>query len=255
MVFGQPVYPSLPAAYEVNIESNLLTRNLTWNLREYQDKNAGFSRYDIVTGQGNFTIIEDHNQMITYNITNGTSCTVGTLTANTTFLPAWIDTATDILRLGNMTYVGTATVRGVPCNQWQTQLTYRNGSFNLNVQTFFAVDYWGYSNTNWGQKPMRAILNGTGGRNGTFSFYSYQEFVNFVPQPPLSSTWDAPQFCFSIPQQILNTIRSASGAALATGMFFFGLFVGLIGTSVSIWIYCRRRQARFDQFKNNTTTN
>jgi len=251
MVFRQPTYPSLPVAYEVNIESNLLTRNITWNLRECQDKNAGFSRYDIVNGRGNFTIIEDHNKMIQYNITNGTSCTVNSLSPNTTFLPPWIDTATDILRLGNMTYVGTSIVRGVPCNQWQTQLSVRNGTFFLNVQTFFAVDYWGYSNTNWGQKPMRAILNGT---NGNFTFLSYQEFVNFIPQPPLTSTWEPPAFCFSIPQQILNNLKSSSGAALATGMFFFGLIVGLVGTSVSIWIYCRRRQARFDQFKNNTST-
>jgi len=254
-VFGQPSYPSLPPAYEVNIEANLLTRNLTWNLREYQDSNVGFSRYEVVNGQGSYVIIEDHNKGISYNITNGTSCSTGTLTANTTFLPQWISTATDILRLGNMTFQGTASIRGVPCNQWQTQLTRGNGSRTITIQTFFAVDYWGYFNSNWGQKPMRAIINGTGSRgNSTFNFVSYQEFINFVPQPPIASTWVPPQMCFNLGTQVVNAIQTPAGASLAAGMFFFGLFFGIIVTGISIWIYCKKRQARFDQFKNNTTS-
>jgi len=252
-VFGQPAYPTLPLAYEVNIESNFVSRNLTWNLREYQDQTKGFSRYEVINGMGYYVIIEDHNKGIIYNITNGNTCTSNPLTSNTTFLPSWISTATDILRMGNMTYVGTATVRGVPCNQWQTQIVRRNGTRIINIQTFFAVDYWGYSNSNWGQKPMRAMFNGTGfTSSGTpYTFTSYQEFVNFVPQPPLPDVWVPPAACFNLPQNIFNTAQTAAGAALAAGMFFFGLLIGIIATGVSIWIYCKKRQARFDQFKTS----
>jgi len=252
-VFSQPAYPSLPTAYEVNIEANLIGRNVTWNLREYQDSSVGFSRYEIVNGQGYTIIIEDHNQNIAYNITNNTVCTTSTLTPNTTFLPSFIETATDIFRLGNMTYQGTASVRGVPCNVWQTQLTRRNGSLVLSIQTYFAVDWWGYSNSNWGQKPMRALINGTGvNSQGTpMTFTSYQEFVNFVPQQPLPSTWVPPSICFNLGTQVLSTIQTKAGASLAAGMFFFGLFFGILVTGLSIWFYCKKRQARFDQFKSS----
>jgi len=150
-----------------------------------------------------------------------------------------------------MTFVGTAMVRGVPCNQWQVVFSRRNGTWTIAIQTYFAVDYWGYSNTNWGQKPMRAIINGTNS-NGSMSFVSYLEFVNFVPTAPIPATWAIPMICLGIGGQIFGTLGTPAGKALATGMFFFGLFFGIIATGVSIWIYCKRRQSRFNQFNSQT---
>jgi len=261
IAYAQPPLPKLPSAFSVDIEANIIPQMTTLNLMENYNFNLGMVRYDINNAQQSVIVIEDFIRNKSYTIQNN-NCTIAPLTSANQVLPSNARSTEDLLNFGakyNYTYSGVMTVRGVPCDSWISLFSYTdpNGTnHTLQLQYFFTVSTWGFRAQNVTTKPMRAILNGTRTyTNGTnYGVYNYYEFVNFVGYPPLTTQFTLPDACLPLVNKIVNLLGTSHGQSLAAGMFFLGLFLGILFTAVSIWIYCRRRQQRLEKFRRDPST-
>jgi len=264
------VLPRLPSAFIVDIEANLLELNLTINIREFFDIPAGWARYEFLTlNTYNYTII-DLTQKLSYTVVNESTCLV-TNEVPDTFATA--ESAEDILLFGdkyNETYLGVFTVRGIPCDSWisygnyiDTGTALPNGTVvgggnlhNFSIQYYFSVSSWGFRSGNTTQKPMRAVLTGTvTSPSGSVRYINHNyEFLSFIGRAPLDPVFTLPIVCVGVSQQVIRILQSSAGAGLATGMFFLGLFLGVLFTALSIWVYCRRRQIARDRLARTGET-
>jgi len=261
---GEPTLPKLPNAFLVNVEANLIDQNKTENLREFYDFNIGWSKLEINYFDSFTHYYNDLNNKQTWIVVNGQTCEKKPITSSRNFN---IRSTADLMVFGdqfNETYVGVEEIRGVPCDKWLTSFNFvdqgfvlpngtliNNGTvYNFNLTYYFTVESWGFRSLNVTRKPMRAFLYGTKTtvNNVTTIINHYYEFVNFVPRAPLAETFALPTVCVGISDQVLTVLKSKAGAGLATGMFFLGLFIGIIGATLSIWVYCKRRQAQRDRF-------
>jgi len=262
------VLPRLPSAFIVDIEANLLDLNLTINFREYFDLPAGFARYESLTPSTyNYTIL-DLNQKLAYNVVNESICTISPEIPDT-FANA--QSAEDLLLFGDKfseMYLGTSTVRGVPCDTWISYSNYTdpgttlaNGTVvnagdyhNFSIQYYFSSSSWGFRSGNLTQKPMRAILSGSiTSLSGAIRYYYHNyEYTSFVARTPIEPVFVLPTVCVPVSTQVIRILQSSSGAGLAAGMFFLGLFLGILFTALSIWIYCRRRQMARDKLAKSS---
>jgi hypothetical protein len=263
-VVAQPPLPTLPSGFLLNIEANFIDQNKTLNQREYYDFVVGKARIEVNTADAYTHYFVDFNKKQVHVVVNGQTCDVLPSSA-ITGRAFQIRSTSDLLVFGdkyNETYIGVSEVRGVPCDTWQTQFgfvdngtTLANGTtvnagtiYNFTLTYFWSVESWGFR-SNVTRKPMRAILNGTKYPVGASpaTILHYYELVNFVPRNPPPEVFDLPTPCVGIPNQLVNIVKTAAGASLATGMFFLGLFIGIIASCVSIWVYCRRRQMQRDR--------
>eukprot|EP01116_Phalansterium_solitarium_P024725 TRINITY_DN9141_c0_g1_i1.p1 TRINITY_DN9141_c0_g1~~TRINITY_DN9141_c0_g1_i1.p1 ORF type:complete len:334 (+),score=109.98 TRINITY_DN9141_c0_g1_i1:100-1101(+) len=231
--------PILPNQYLVSLEANIKSSNTSLNMREYYDLPNGRARYELNT-QDNYTwIIVDFRTSSYYQVINMQSCQKLSYTAGSTdFLPSGYRPLEILSTYGDMStaaFVGVDEVRGVPCNVWQTHVQYSDGPFNLtthslNITYYYALPAWNFGIvTNMTMKPMRIMLTGTRSFPGQPTFYvnNYYELINFVPRAPLPALFEVPDECLPVSESVFRIIYTSSGAGLAAGMFFIGLFVGM----------------------------
>jgi len=259
---ADPPLPVLPPQFQVTMEANILQLETTYSQVEYYDFINQKARYEIETVGSSVVIIEDFKTKLAYNITNGVCYSREPITA----LGGSIRSTNDLLMFGkeyNETYMGVSTVRGVPCDGWISEISYISNSTDvppkpihhiLTLQFYFTVESWGFREENVTRKPMRALLNGTRiYSDGTrYNITNYYEFVDFVAKPAASSLFVEPVLCGTVVVpglvSVWDVVNQPEGAGLVAGMFFLGLFIGIIAMAIVYAVKRRReRQRNFNQ--------
>jgi hypothetical protein len=244
------------------MEANILQLETTYSQVEYYDFINKKARYEIETVSSSVVILEDFATNLAYNITNGICYNKEPIAA----LGGSIHSTNDLLMFGkeyNETYIGVSTVRGVPCDGWISDISYVSNSTDtppkiihhiLTLQFYFTVESWGFREENVTRKPMRALLNGTRiYSDGTrYPITNYYEFVDFVAKAAPTSLFVEPVLCGTVVVpglvNIWGIVTQPEGAGLVAGMFFLGLFIGIIAMAIVYAVKRRReRQRNFNQ--------
>jgi len=248
---ANPPLPVLPNQFIVDVEANIIDQNLTLSQIEYYDFTNLRSRFEINTLNSETVILEDIKNNKAFNVTNGICVSDGPLNNFT----ASLRTVNQLLQFGaeyNETYVGVSNVRGVPCNSWISNILYTSGSVvhNLTLQFYFTVPSWGFREENVTTKPMRATLIGTRTYPNTTVYLvnHYYEFINFIAKQPDETLFAYPVACgYNVPKFVelfYGFATTPEGAGLVAGMFFFGLFLGIIIMGIIFVVKRRRERAR-----------
>ena len=192
-----PRLPTFPNQFFVEIEANVLHRNLTLHVTEYYDNINERGRIETYSESfNNVTIVNYITMEVSHimTINDSKSCFAAPLSANSSRFArslfgaqfdngtAHIVTPSQFLRFGeeyNETYIGMEMVRGIPCHRWQSCNTSEGSLTNYTIDYYFTVADW-----TPGMVPVQIVVNGTRPNNGTIhQVFNVYSFVNFRPGP------------------------------------------------------------------------
>eukprot|EP01118_Nematostelium_gracile_P002794 TRINITY_DN1310_c0_g1_i1.p1 TRINITY_DN1310_c0_g1~~TRINITY_DN1310_c0_g1_i1.p1 ORF type:complete len:305 (-),score=78.71 TRINITY_DN1310_c0_g1_i1:55-915(-) len=263
LVSCEPTFPIIPPAYMVDIEANLLETNQTFDMLQYYDATSQMMRNEINTLDGYTATIIDLKAKTQTVVENGEKCTGPTKLPESSYLNVRSVSQLLLLDQGfNYTYLGSEfVVRGVPCDSWITSISFTTNATTNGTQTrgpffhqisfqyFFTVESWGFRAANATRKLVRVTMIGNRTHDSEIHQFNHNyEFINFVARTPPKTVFELPSDCLDIKNQVSRVLYSKSGAGVAAGMFFLGLFIGAGICGLSIWIYCRRRQQTSRRF-------
>lgn len=170
-----PPIPSLPDQFSTIIEGNIVQSNYTALVAEYYDNPGNRGRFEYVIQE---TDIESGVAIYDYNLgeaflipdrERNVSCGVQLLTnfSDSIFGITYVNgsvhigTVTQLFQVApneSAKYLGVDSVRGIPCNHWQTCHVYVNNSYTLDYY-FASTSDWKYAFS--GESvPIQIELNG-----------------------------------------------------------------------------------------------
>jgi len=193
-----PPFPDFPSDWSATIETTDVERGFTYVFQEIYSQTLNKIRLDVHSFGTDRIIVTDASSGSTTIITpsNG-SCQARnfgrglnwiTQEDNTTLL-----TTAQMLHFlpqNNITYVpGFVSVRGIPCEVWQTSVEFSTPRFNMSfdVEFYFPVNAWLVGREDYHRMLKRVYMNGT--RNGE-PFEMYDEYVNFRPRTVFPSLFE-----------------------------------------------------------------
>jgi len=246
-----PAFPKLPMAYSVIVEASIIEDNYSVVMQEYVDFNISSVKFEIQESDENVEYLLDYKKNLIYTVSpNRITCVTSPLNSSTlASLNLW--TPTDLLSWGSQygatpVYQGVSTIRGILCDSWLVSVNVSGGAvwYSFNLQYYFSVANF-TENFNATTIPMRATLTGYERyANGSQSpIYHNYEFVGYFNTPPLASEFTIS--CGLVQETIFvvqNILSTTAGAGLAAGMFFLGLFIGLIAMGVGAYAFRRREK-------------
>ncbi|XP_012937440.1 uncharacterized protein LOC101860651 [Aplysia californica] len=195
-----PPLPTLANQYSMRVEANIAQKSMTVEVEEHYDA-PGERAAVTLTSNGNTVVsVFDFKQAKRYDIYQNGSCTtreptldyLGFMRRGTDGRPA-LTTVNQVFRFGRsfqQTYVGTATVRGIPTNHWTSCQEWPALGAKFQLDYYFShPDYETASGLT--QIPVRAVLNGSAHNFGMFhehlrgnhSFVHIYDFLSYRSGP------------------------------------------------------------------------
>ena len=238
-----PPIPELPGQFSAVVEANIVQWNRTILVREYFDEvgNRGRLEVNFNSTRGNQVGIYDYNLGEIFLIPNpftGDGCGVQLISQSTRLLRVFgfelvngsvhIGSVSHFFRLdGNVTarYMGVETVRGIPCNRWQTCVI-RSSNNSYTVDYYFSTDDWSFTaNPSGGPIPVQVVLTASLNTSPLSYFYHIYTFVDFVSGPN-----SVPDEVFMVPTGLACTGR-IPGQPLPTLPDFFSAYIEVVTPS------------------------
>eukprot|EP00057_Strongylocentrotus_purpuratus_P012055 XP_011666529.1 PREDICTED: uncharacterized protein LOC580499 [Strongylocentrotus purpuratus] len=198
--YDGPPLPTLPSQYRLKVEVTIVNKGYSFILEEFYDavNNRGASishRGDNSTHYTSYDYGLNQTVEVTTDHASGTSsCNVRDFGRFSLFGfhiengTGHINGTDAIFRFGeefNETYMGVATVRGIPANHWQRCI------YNPDSNHTFRLDFY-FSNASFHLQsgpnaiPLRATINGSGISRRTqekYNFYHNYEYLEVEPGP------------------------------------------------------------------------
>ena len=239
--------PSLPDQFSTVIEGNIAQFNSSFIIAELYDDPGNRGRFEFIigqTGQKEVAIFDydDGEAFLIPDARGGTACGVRSLTDSSEFVnrsfgithvngSVHIGTVTNLFQLAlneSAVYYGVETVRGIPCNHWQTCHVLENNSYTLDYY-FVATEDWQYVFS--GETiPVQIKLSGT--RiidNGTLDVMDHvYSYIAFQSGPDA-----VPDSAFQVPTGLPCKGRLA-GKDLPTAPPFFSMLIETLDNPNSI---------------------
>jgi hypothetical protein len=151
--------PTLPSQFSTVVEANLLNSNEEVIVREYFDEIKNRGRLELTTPRYDGYALFDYDLQEIFllpDFDTEEDCVVRKIAQSDTFVmntfgfrlqngSVHIGTVSDYFQLANTSailYLGEESVRGIPCNHWQTCTVSNNGSYLIDY-------YFSRADTNW----------------------------------------------------------------------------------------------------------
>ncbi|KAL4219181.1 hypothetical protein ACF0H5_021763 [Mactra antiquata] len=196
-----PPLPRLQDQFTMNIEANIVQKNLTMNFVEYYDYNGNKGRIDWYnrTGGDKLYTIMDFSRKESWMVFSNHTCRF--LKTNSSHVKmsfmvgedsSHIKTVKQLLYFGEdlgEIYVGTSQVRGIITNHWRTcvKIPATDGRFTLDYYFSKASGY--FIDGKEVEIPVRAVINGTGksmrspNSSAIHTFYHIYDFYDVKYRP------------------------------------------------------------------------
>ncbi|XP_060077531.1 uncharacterized protein LOC132557063 [Ylistrum balloti] len=189
-----PQLPTLPGDFETRVEANIQDKGFSMTAREYFSDLENKATVKLIRDGDITTLLFDYaNNQLFYVKDN--RCQIGNLSADPNTMlfgddmvkgvPHIVTTraALHFLKSNGQVYKGTAVVRGITTDHWQTCLQWPK------LNSTFILDYY-FTTTSWvdpvafPQIPVRAVATGTQilGSGRAVNFTHTYEYVDFWPQ-------------------------------------------------------------------------
>ena len=174
-------FPTLPTQFSTVVEANLLSSNVQFSVREYFDEIENRGRLEIATQGPNSSYegyaLFDYDSQELFRLPDfdtGEDCGVQKITQSEPFVTmtfgfrlqngsVHLGTVSNYFQIANTSsvlYLEPESVRGIPCNHWQTCTVLNTGSYTIDY-------YFSRNDTDWTSAygddpvPVQIIINGT----------------------------------------------------------------------------------------------
>jgi len=205
---GLPL-PSLPEAFTVTYEANILERDYTTVVEEaYSQEKDALRHISMRNGSTTDVLMLGSMQ---YRVLDHTTCTEGVDPKDRSWQrqhgkSGHLKPASELLSWGKSfgyNYTGVQRVRGVPCNSWSTTIAHHIFGMGIEytIDWFFTLEGWKLRGAGAeGGMPMRIHLKGSmnSTRHPGYAFEHYYEFTSFhagEPEARDMSVFEIPQVC------------------------------------------------------------
>ena len=238
--------PTLPNQFSTIIEGNIVQLNSTYIIAEHYDDPGNRGRFETIvreTGQREVAIYDYDlaEAFLIPDLTQNISCGVQTIVNASIprFEPFGITYVNGSVHIGTVSslfllppnttsvYHGNETIRGIPCNRWQTCHVMENNSYTLDY--YFASSDWQYIFMG-DAIPIQITLRGSmvdddGSLNDLYHVYS---FIAFHSGPD-----SVPDSVFMVPTGLPCRGR-IPGQALPEPPPFFSMYIEILDQEETI---------------------
>ncbi|XP_013409792.1 uncharacterized protein LOC106173269 [Lingula anatina] len=196
---GKKPVITLAQQFQINIECNILQKNTSFDIIEYVDEINNKAAVFTTSSYHSVSQFYNYEKYEIFTVINGT-CTTKDMRANGSYgfigytpgkSGGHVMSVKDLLMFGeeyNDTYVGPATVRGIPVDHWTTCV--HAPAFNITVTMDYYFNRPEYKTSSGDVVPVRLAINGTSPNTrdpsgklqpGSHEFRHNYEFIYYKP--------------------------------------------------------------------------